>query len=422
MSGAALNILGPERVPDHVVAHSSATHPPSPRVVDIAPTHPASLFDLLPNEILAKIVIHFVPALYELDFVPHKWDDTLRVLEKAHPRLAEQARTVGPTCTQRYTIYESDEVSVLGDNGNIGFLHLLASAFPLDQVVADPPRFHGVHTVHVSDGGKVDLSVLAQLPNLSRLYIHRHTLEISTPNKVPTALIELTLLGIRALPAIVDDLVKRNSLLRIVRIGHVGFPSQFRNPYVPVDALASLPNLELFQFEGDGDPTTRAALLEPKLAELAPSLLALSELGEPLPPSIAALGQRVLIRCIDYPDDDGILIDKLVATSESLASMPHLSLVALPIWCDPSRLMGELAERLAANTLINACARRGVRVVWYDTEPRLAGEWMRTIYEALDDGPVSWGAPPKKLGELDEWPGWEAWDAQRAAQEASEAG
>ncbi|BGP47475.1 hypothetical protein JCM10450v2_003327 [Rhodotorula kratochvilovae] len=422
MTDAALDILGPECVPDHVVAHSSGTPPPSPPVVDAAPAHPVSLFDLLPNELLAKIVVHFVPALYELDFIPHKWDDTLRVLEKAHPRLAEQARTVVPACQQRFVVRGNDWQSELCDRGDIGFLHSRCPLLMLDQVVA-VPQLHGLHTLHVARYyGQIDLSVVAQLSNLARLHLQTCSLDISTPNTVPSSLEELTLLEITALPAMVDDFIIRNSLLRIFRIDHIGFPTALEHPHVPVEALASLPNLELFQFEGDGDPTTRAALLEPKLAELAPSLLSLSELGEPLPPSIAALGQRVLIRCIDYPDDDGILIDKLVATSESLASMPHLSLVALPIWCDPSRLMGELAERLAANTLINACARRGVRVVWYDTEPRLADEWMRTIYEALEDGSVSWGAPPKKLGELDEWLGWEAWNAQRAAQEASEAG
>ncbi|BGP47476.1 hypothetical protein JCM10450v2_003328 [Rhodotorula kratochvilovae] len=377
--------------------------------------HPLPRLQSLPAELLANIASRLSPPLHALELAPQKWRATLQALEmvddEANATRAKTEQTIA-------------EIVRAGGALDVGFLFL--EEYIAAMVKAPPlfPLVYRVHTVRlsVSSQDESNLSVFAGLPHLRRLSLHGCTLALSQPRMLPRRLDELELVGGIANEKVVDTLIKRNPLLRIVHVTDLERAKHSGDFYLPLDSLRACKNIELLQISVAD--STEDEFDDSEIEPFAGCLLFHTPIGRAIPTSVVAHVRRIALGNQIDPYGDPITFDDLLRAAPMLAVIPHLAVVALPDSWRPSSRYGwdgqaRAAVRLAVNTLVNACRRRGVRVVWFDEDLQLAGRRERVLYAVLEGegvetcggGDAGARAENEDDDELEEWPGsWEAFE------------
>ncbi|BGP47471.1 hypothetical protein JCM10450v2_003323 [Rhodotorula kratochvilovae] len=385
--------------------------------------HPLPRLQSLPPELLANIAPHLAPPLHALELAPQKWRATLQALEQACPPLAVaacdavRAKTVLLAWGRRH-----DKIVQAGGAPEIGILYL--EEYVAAMVKAPPlfPLLQGVHTVRVSISRyeDIDLSVLAGLPNLCRLSMRDCTLISSDTSTLPKRLDELELISCVANEGTVDTLFKHNPLLRIVHVSDLEMTRDSGNFYLPLESLKACEKLEFLQVSVDEDPPHN--IHEADIQMFAASLVFCRPVIRTIPTPI-----RTHTRYVAFGHRpnwlESTVVDDVLHTAETLAAMPNLAVVTLPDFWHPTGTYaydysGALPVQLAVNSIINACRRRRVRLVWFDAELQIAGREERVLYEVVDAvtamrntaGQAGARDDDDDDYEFEEWPGsWEAY-------------
>ncbi|GAA5912200.1 hypothetical protein JCM8208_000929 [Rhodotorula glutinis] len=384
------------------------------------PTHPRASLLGIPTELLARVVQLGAPSLHEQEFEPAQWhiyldavSTTCRALYKAAKPLRHRLVTLD-NADLAHLAADTDAAQVARRRlEDVHFLHAYADNLAALRKVY--PLLKAVESLRLwlGDDQTYDLTDLADLPHLRRLTLTDGT--ISASDRLPTGLVELELLGIKADKDVVDRLLQSNPHLETVHLTPLeAGPGDL---YCPGAALAALGRLRFFQFTPPrlqrGEDAPRPAydtLLAPFVRQLAPSLLFVHDTVLASPSALKRDLRRLLVQVDEYDADHREAAPaKLVKVAKWVRTAPHLELVALPVDLHPdytsNRFSDQLGLQLGINSIVNACEARRVRVVYFDRD-REMGPGVVALSDEVRNGRCRGADIDDSRDKGDKYPEW----------------
>ncbi|GAA5845015.1 hypothetical protein JCM9279_005405 [Rhodotorula babjevae] len=396
-----------------------------------APTvYPRASLLGLPRELLANVVdLAASSPLYDDDRTPHDRHKTVHKVAQTCTALHGVAKPL----RRRHVVLSGPTTTVQPDE-HAHYVHIKSRGAPV-VISGLSMAFGNLRSLrlYLGSSSTVDLALLANLPHLRRLTISGGQV---TGESTPLDLIELELLDVKCEPALAHHFIVENKHLRTVHITQLRGD---RDHYIPGEALIEHGDIEFLQvgpqpifYEASFE-----SLLRPYVAELAESLAFVYSLDNGAITEPFTEHLRRLI--VHYPDPDEY--DKynkcevgsdvpvmLGAVAGWVDRALSLEAIALPRTCRPTAgkparddLFDE-AVQLAFNSIMNACRREGVEILFYDERvPDLSACRVALCDELRTGWSLARGLLDTSDEPLPEWPGsWQAFmpggdlDAYRA--------